>query len=888
MSDSPTGKRYLGLAWNKTTATESNTASDYNWSPLYDNVEVGGRNLLPIGEFAEWGGGYTRNDYVFSVSQLAVNGGSGIKLPNSKIKPSTEYTLSFKTKKVSGDVNTIGGHTGPINSSTTKFYMDGNFLRDIYLATYPNDTEEHYFVLHFKSSSSVSDWIYIQPNRSAYDKDYEMEIWDIQLEKGNVATDWTPAPEDVDDKINQVESRVSTAEQKITDSAIVSTVTQSTTYVNDLGQKVGTDEIISRINQTAESIRIQANKIHIDGNTTFSSGYNPSEKETPSGAQAKVDAIEIGGRNYFSDYNGEENSVSNNTSTERYVYPSNNNSRRDIELEPNTTYTMSAWFRTNVQTSRTLDMFFVHAPVSGTIQHRHRTSISLTTEYRKHTFTFTTGDNPSQIGHARFDLNGNSETNTVTMFMKLAKLEKGNKATDWTPAPEDQQAYADEAPLKLWAYPDTTEIDGGNIRTNTITANEINVSSLSALSANLGTVTAGTINGVTINGSTFNATDGNGNGITISGSTFSRTYSEVFNETQGYTSIMTITDGIEVDESWHSNAVTGSYNRGFLRLDRSHLMMIDYASGGMETAELRMGGMGYSSQSGTFEITSFDDNTDQIYSSANETKTTMKLTPLHTNHRSVGMYGIYDSTKIGHVWSIGTAYKIPDNGSDFGNLYGIAYKHTNNRVGGTMAGGHQIVFANNGLPGTAIGLAGGIWTNGSIITHGNVRLENTGNLYLTSSVGGNAIVGKSSLSGRDFMLLGSNSAGYESGAQINLYGKDDPSFPNYAIIYSGGNPSLTLRDNNTYEFHGRLDTGNEASGYSIISPTANSPSSLVISIGKTLPGNARVSVTANSTVPGSVVKEVSVNSSTQTGFTAVMYRSDSTNTGMQWIAVHYG
>lgn len=32
MSDSPTGKKYIGLAYNKTTPTESSTASDYTWS----------------------------------------------------------------------------------------------------------------------------------------------------------------------------------------------------------------------------------------------------------------------------------------------------------------------------------------------------------------------------------------------------------------------------------------------------------------------------------------------------------------------------------------------------------------------------------------------------------------------------------------------------------------------------------------------------------------------------------------------------------------------------------------------------------------------------------------------------------------------------------------
>ena len=93
---------------------------------------------------------------------------------------------------------------------------------------------------------------------------------------------------------------------------------------------------------------------------------------------------------------------------------------------------------------------------------------------------------------------------------------------------------------------------------------------------------------------------------------------------------------------------------------------------------------------------------------------TGKISVGDTLKRSAGMYGIYDSTKICHVWSMGTGYTIPDDGTTFGNLYGMAYKHTNNTTGGTMAGGHQIVFANNGTPGAAIGLAGGMWTSGLV------------------------------------------------------------------------------------------------------------------------------------------------------------------------------
>ena len=78
------------------------------------------------------------------------------------------------------------------------------------------------------------------------------------------------------------------------------------------------------------------------------------------------------------------------------------------------------------------------------------------------------------------------------------------------------------------------------------------------------------------------------------------------------------------------------------------------------------------------------------------------------------MYGVYDSTKIGHIWSIGLAYQIADDGADFGNLYGLAYKYATNTTGGTMAGGHQAVWCVNGTPKVAMG--DNLWTSGSTTT----------------------------------------------------------------------------------------------------------------------------------------------------------------------------
>ena len=83
-----------------------------------------------------------------------------------------------------------------------------------------------------------------------------------------------------------------------------------------------------------------------------------------------------------------------------------------------------------------------------------------------------------------------------------------------------------------------------------------------------------------------------------------------------------------------------------------------------------------------------------------------------TNDRDHSQMGTYDSTKTQQIWSMGAAYRNNATGVNFGNLYGMSYKHDNNATGGTMAVGHQIVFTSNGTPGAAIGMAGNIWTSG--------------------------------------------------------------------------------------------------------------------------------------------------------------------------------
>lgn len=101
--------------------------------------------------------------------------------------------------------------------------------------------------------------------------------------------------------------------------------------------------------------------------------------------------------------------------------------------------------------------------------------------------------------------------------------------------------------------------------------------------------------------------------------------------------------------------------------------------------------------------------------------TSGRLVAHNTAGRRAGMYGVYDSTKTAHIWSMGTAYVIPDDGSTFGNLYGLAYKHTNNTTGGTMASGHQMVWCQNGTGYAALG--DNIWAKNNVIAYSDERVK---------------------------------------------------------------------------------------------------------------------------------------------------------------------
>jgi hypothetical protein len=87
----------------------------------------------------------------------------------------------------------------------------------------------------------------------------------------------------------------------------------------------------------------------------------------------------------------------------------------------------------------------------------------------------------------------------------------------------------------------------------------------------------------------------------------------------------------------------------------------------------------------------------------------------------MSVVGVYSSTRLQGVFAMGDTYKLPQDGTSAGNLYGIAWSHPN-------AGGQAGYLTNHGsihmMYGTAfVTLSDTIWCRGNITAYSDIRVK---------------------------------------------------------------------------------------------------------------------------------------------------------------------
>lgn len=170
--------------------------------------------------------------------------------------------------------------------------------------------------------------------------------------------------------------------------------------------------------------------------------YTDNSSSTSYSVGSSIDGIEVGGRNLvlnsgdLSKWKIESEIKVNEEDGWFKVLDSNHSNSRwgiytDIPVDPNTTYTLSVYCKNGNSTP-----YIGGGPAPKTsMAFGYNKSVSNAENGIRYIETITTGQSDNAW---RIYLCINPKSTGQYVYFKLPKLEKGNVATDWTPAPEDQ------------------------------------------------------------------------------------------------------------------------------------------------------------------------------------------------------------------------------------------------------------------------------------------------------------------------------------------------------------------------------------------------------------------------------------------------------------------
>ncbi|CUR42374.1 FIG00750285: hypothetical protein [Limosilactobacillus reuteri] len=267
----------------------------------------------------------------------------------------------------------------------------------------------------------------------------------LKVERGEIDTPYSHAPSDNASQI---------------------AFTELSQSLEGLRSTVGSNygNLQSQISQSSSAVR-----------TEFIDKLNGVQNQittTANGLDAKIGAIQVGGRNLLIGTSEDE------LSGKAYAFADYQISGG---LQPNKTYTLSGWARVDQNSLNHSQNVFVDAysedwswSVSLNI------SSSLTSQYNKITFTTPSGKqlHPYVTVYLSHPDGGTNENNNDAIsgmaFIKKLKLEEGNIATDYTHAPEDTKKSFTEVNAAINGLKSTVSNNYGQLQSlNTQTATAI-------------------------------------------------------------------------------------------------------------------------------------------------------------------------------------------------------------------------------------------------------------------------------------------------------------------------------------------------------------------------------------------------------------------------------
>lgn len=256
-------------------------------------------------------------------------------------------------------------------------------------------------------------------------------VSEMRLYKGTKDVGWTPAPEDAENSLNDYKEEVE-AKFEATNESITAAVESAKSYTDEKGEHI--------LSETTSMINVAKNDISLSVDT-------------------KINNLQIGGRNYFGFNKGVQIAAINNISSTREFDQSIKGAKVTLKADAPSSaimfriqylgmlekgyYTFSAYMKAD--RACTIDIDICDASPKATVD--------LTTNYQRVVLTANATSHLSDDSYRGFvDFTvprGGSIPSGTVFYLKEIKIEKGTKATDWTPAPEDTDASITELSSRI-------------------------------------------------------------------------------------------------------------------------------------------------------------------------------------------------------------------------------------------------------------------------------------------------------------------------------------------------------------------------------------------------------------------------------------------------------
>ncbi|OFP22121.1 hypothetical protein HMPREF2997_10830, partial [Staphylococcus sp. HMSC057C08] len=427
---------------SKITQTKNELSSNISAvSAKVDGIQVGGRNLIKNSD------------------KTLINEGKKLILPFALVNESDCYTLSFNAYL--GKITDI---TKP-NTIEVTYKLTDMFgerfetftkIIDVSDIVQPDKTIEERLHLTIDAGGwyGIED-IYIDVSKLRLDT---IQVYNFQLEQGNIATAYQKAPEDTENLITTAQTRFNSDIKQLKDSVTLKAdkTEIKTMYDNNI------KPLERQVNDNSAELKIQSDRINSKvSNEQYTADVDDIISKLNSAESQRIQlSNQIADKVSISEYTSGIDSVkSTNRNYIQSYYSSAQNSTSGIAKGP---------YNVELNASQRINFYFYDRDnsVNTALEqdtdyilnvHESSPEIKVGVFYKKGSYTIV-GYTTDKI--IRFNT-GNREdilivilSNTNNQFIGKVSLYKGSKELDWSPAPEDVELLGMTAENNAKSYTD--------------------------------------------------------------------------------------------------------------------------------------------------------------------------------------------------------------------------------------------------------------------------------------------------------------------------------------------------------------------------------------------------------------------------------------------------